>query len=452
MASLAEDFEPREWQSQIIGNPGKGIEEDKTKYKVIVAHRKSGKTVVALMYLFMRAYLWKQENQGAGIRLPRFTYIAPTYGQAKDIAWDLLKTIVPRWACLRRPNETQMEIRMTSGAILNLKGADREDSLRGPGLAFAVLDEMGFMKPHVWQQIIEPELGATGGGAMFIGTPNGRDHFYNLFKMGRDGTKNWKSWLLPATEPTLNFFPDTPRGPQLLSPGFLEQVRQDTTEKFYLQEYECAFQDNAGMVFDRIDENVVDEFREYPEAGHRYRIGFDPALREDFSVLSVMDLTDYKVKYVYRTNKIDAELLVERTINMSHHWTTEMGPPEIVMDTTGMGDPLYERLASQGVNILPVRISSNKIKLDLVSSLAIRLNKDEIKIPRYEWLIDELKDYRYEKLPSGRYRYGAPSGKHDDGVISLCLLCYQLPPKITPMRSMRRMEEGMYNRFTGREM
>lgn len=401
------------------------------------------------MALFMYAYKWNQDKQGGGIRLPRFTYIAPTYRQAKDIAWDLLKSIVPRWACLRRPNETQMEIRMTSGAILNLKGADNENSLRGPGLAFALMDEMGYMKPHVWPQIIEPELASTGGGAMFIGTPNGRDHFYDLFKQGRDGMDNWKSWLLPATKPTVGFLPDTPRGAQLLSPGYLDQVKSETSEKFYNQEYECDFADNAGMVFDRIDENVVDDFREFPETGHRYRIGFDPALRQDWSVLAVMDLVDHHVKYVYRTNKIDAELLVERALNMSHHWTTDRGAPEMVMDTTGMGDPLYERLASLGVNILPVRISGNKIKMNLVDTLAMKFNKDEIKIPRYEWLIDELKDYRYERLASGRYRYGAPAGKHDDGAVSLMMLCYQLPPKMQAQSSMRRMTEGIYNPYTG---
>ena len=121
------------------------------------------------------------------------------------------------------------------------------------------MDEYGMMKPHVWDAVIKPELGQTGGGAMFIGTPTGRNHFYDVFKLGRDGVKNWKSWLLPATQPMLNLDEFTTRGAKLLSDGFLESEKEEKTQKWFAQEYECDFLDNAGQVFDRIDENVIDD-------------------------------------------------------------------------------------------------------------------------------------------------------------------------------------------------
>lgn len=455
--ALAETFEPRYWQAQIIGDPKRGIVEDTTKYKVVVAHRKAGKTVMALMYLFMKAFLHRGyatvKSPRNEIRTARFTYIAPTYKQGRDIAWDLMKSIVPSSLLVKRPNETNLEIRMRCSTgdhvLMNIKGADKEDSLRGPGLQFALLDEMGYMKPHVWPQIIQPELASTGGGALFIGTPNGRDHFYQLFSIGRDRvSEEWRSWLLPATKPTHGFAEDTPRGPELLSGNFLEEAKKEVTQKFYDQEYECEFQDDAGMVFDRIEQNVVDEFREFPESGHRYRIGFDPALREDWSVFTVMDLSDHRVKHVYRTNKIDAELLLERAQNMVNTWTTTAGRPELIMDTTGMGDPLYDQLVYRGIPVHPVKFTSST-KRQMVDNLAILFNKDAIKIPRYEWLIDELKDYRFERLLTGRYRYGAPVGKHDDGVTSLFLACWELPPRQPVVRSERRQYEENLNRFTG---
>lgn len=447
--SLAEAFIPREWQEQIIGNPAKGIKEDPTKYKVVVAHRKSGKTVMAMMYLFMKAWQCRVAMDKANVRVPRFTYIAPTYKQAKDIGWDLLKSIVPPSFLLKRPNETQLEIRLKNRVIINIKGADKEDSLRGPGLYFALMDEFAFMRPGTWDTIIRPELGSTGGGAMFIGTPNGRDHFYEAFKKGRDGTEGWKSWSLPATLDMFGFEPNTPRGVDLLAPGFLEQTKAEVSDKFYRQEYECEFQDNAGMVFDRIDENVVDEFREYPEAGHRYRIGVDPALREDWTVLSVIDLTDHKFKYVYRTNKVDLELVLSRIENEARKWTTNLGAPEVIMDTTGMGDPMYESLISRGVNVQPVKLNNTNKRL-MVDNLAMLFNKDAIKIPRYSWLIDELKDFRYSRSEAtGKYFYGAPQGKHDDGVCSLFLAAYQLPP-LQPISLNRGFQQqGIYNEFTG---
>jgi len=448
--SLAEDFTPRSWQAQIIGNPKKDILEDKTKYKVIVAHRKSGKTVMALMYLFMKAYQCQAGFSKEGdMRVPRFTYIGPTYKQAKDIAWDLLKDMVPKWCLLKRPNESNLEIRLTNRCILNLKGADKEDSLRGPGLYFALMDEYAFMKPHIWDQVIRPELGQTGGDAMFIGTPNGRDHFYDVFKLGRDGMNNWKSWLLPATLPTLSLEEGTPRGQDLLSEGFLAEQKETTMERFYKQEYECVFDDDAGRVFSKIDNAVVDEWREFPEAGHRYRLGVDPALRQDWTVISVIDLTDWKVKYVYRTNKVDAELLYTKIENEANRWTTDAGAPEIQFDTTGMGDPMYDSLTKKGLGITPIKFT-NKSKMQMVEQLEVMFNHGNIKIPRCEWLIDELKEYTYEKLPSGRYRYGAPSGRHDDGVTSLMLATYNLPPKFSVTRSSQNTnQQYKYNKYTG---
>jgi len=388
------------------------------------------------------------EVGGGSTRIPRFTYIAPTYEQARDIAWDLLKDIVPPWMNLRKPNETRLELRLTNGVILNLKGADHEDSLRGPGLYYAVLDEYGMMKGHVWEAVIKPELAATGGGALFIGTPMGRNHFYDVFAKGRDGEKNWKSWMLPATKPILNFTPETKRGKDLLASGFLAEEQNSKTQKFYGQEYECDFTDSAGVVFDRVDDAVVDEFREFPEYGHRYRIGLDPALHEDWSVITVLDLTDWKVKYIYRTNKIDAELLYAKVESEVARWTTSAGAPEVVMDTTGMGDPMYDSLVKRNISIFPIKFS-NRSKSQMIENLMTLLTKGEIKIPRCEWLIDELKDYGYERLPSGKYRYGAPSGKHDDGVTSLFLVCWQLPPKVAVRQFRATPQNYKYNKYTG---
>lgn len=446
--ALAESFSPRSWQAQIIGDPNLNIPEDGSKYKVIVAHRKAGKSMLALMWLFMQAWRCQDALSGKAVRVPRFTYIGPTYAQAKDIAWDLLKSIVPTNMLLRKPNETQMEIRLTNRVIMNIKGADNVGSLRGPGLYGALLDEVDLMPREIWEAVIQPELASTGGSAMFIGTFNGRGLLYDLYKFGRDGQRDWKAWLLPASKPTLNFLPDTPRGDQILSPGFLETVQKETSQKFFEQEYECVPLENAGMVFDRIDQNVIDEYREFPEVGHRYRIGLDVALREDWTVISVLDLTDWKFKYIYRTNKTDAELILSRIQLESNRWTTNTGRPEIMMDTTGMGDPMYETLTAKGLNITPIKFGQ-KNKMEMVKSLALKFNKDEIRIPRYDWLIDELKDYSYIKLPSGRYRYGAPPGKHDDGVVSLMLACWQLPPKQPVRLPFSNQPQGIWNEFTG---
>ena len=210
------------------------------------------------------------------------------------------------------------------------------------------------------------------------------------------------------------------------------------------------------MVFDRIDQNTVDEFRDFPESGHRYRIGFDPALREDWSVIAVVDMTDRKTKYVYRTSKIDVELLLTRIENEANRWSTDREKPEIIMDTTGMGDPIYEQLIARGVPITPIKFGGRirkggqGTKQKMVDNLAMLFNKDEIKIPRYDWLIDELKDYRYHKMETGNYKYGAPPGKHDDGVTALMLAYWDLPPIVPVIRQQSpESQSHKLNRFTG---
>lgn len=87
----------------------------------------------------------------------------------------------------------------------------------------------------------------------------------------------------------------------------------------------------------------------------------------------------------------------------------------------------------------------------MIDNLSIRFNKDEAKIPRVPWLIDELKDYGYERLPSGRYRYGAPSGKHDDGVCALMLAYWDLPPMMSAVSTQHHTITDFYkpNKFTG---
>jgi len=125
--------------------------------------------------------------------------IFPTYRQAKMVAWDILKKIFrDREAKI---NESELSITLNNNAKIELKGADKEDSLRGVSLHSCVLDEYAFMKPNVWGEIVQPMLSQTGGQALFVGTPTGiQNHFYDLYVKGQTNDSDYKSWQFTTIE------------------------------------------------------------------------------------------------------------------------------------------------------------------------------------------------------------------------------------------------------------
>lgn len=161
---------------------------DGHRFKVVVAGRRFGKTFLALMAMLRNAITY-----GGMLNW----YIAPTYRQVKDIAWKLLFEIVPKEA-IRKKNEVELTIELTNGSTISLKGADNPDSLRGVGLSFAVMDEYGEMKENVWSAVVRPMLmdakaKGKGGEAMFIGTPKGFNHFYDIYNSEKTDD-DFKSW------------------------------------------------------------------------------------------------------------------------------------------------------------------------------------------------------------------------------------------------------------------
>ena len=171
---------------------------DKTRFKVVAAGRRFGKSRLAAWMLLIEALKSKSKD---------VFYVAPTYQQAKDILWGLLKELGHE--VIAAAHENTSILTLVNGRKIFLKGADRPDTLRGMGLAYVVIDEYADIKPNVWEQILRPALADVQGGAMFIGTPKGRNHFYELYKYADSGKDvEWKGFhyssydnpLIPAKE------------------------------------------------------------------------------------------------------------------------------------------------------------------------------------------------------------------------------------------------------------
>jgi hypothetical protein len=153
------------------------------RFKVCAAGRRAGKSHLAAVTLLIEAL--KEENRyGISLRGKEVWYVAPTYQQGRDIIWGLLKELggwgTPH-SVLSTIHENTSTMTLINGRTIKIKGSDRPDTLRGNSIAYVVMDEYAFMKPEVWDIIIGPAVTDTRGDALFIGTPSGKNHFYDLW-------------------------------------------------------------------------------------------------------------------------------------------------------------------------------------------------------------------------------------------------------------------------------
>lgn len=199
----------------------RSIHEQLKRFNAIVCHRRFGKTYLAINALLDAALRCDKPD-------PRFAYVAPTFTQAKDIAWTYLKrfalTIPGALA-----NETELRVDLPGGARIRLYGADEPDRMRGLYLDGCVLDEMGKMRPRVWPEVIRPALADRLGWAIVMGTPNGRNEFWKIYdEATRDPA--WFAAMFKASDTNV------------VAQEELDAARKMMTPEQYAQEFECSFQ------------------------------------------------------------------------------------------------------------------------------------------------------------------------------------------------------------------
>jgi len=198
-----------------------------SRFVSVVAGRRFGKTFLSTGKLLEQAI--KSPNRNVW-------YVAPTYSAAKEIAWDMLIASIPP-EYIAKTNETSLTLRLINGSVIALKGAEKPNNLRGRALDFVVLDEFADMRPEAWYEVIRPSLSDRLGSALFIGTPKGRNHFYDLYTKGLDGDEDWDSFQyttiqggnVPAAE--------------------IESAKADLDERTFQQEYQAQFVNYSGLIY-----------------------------------------------------------------------------------------------------------------------------------------------------------------------------------------------------------
>lgn len=264
------------WQQEVWG--------DDTRFKIVAAGRRTGKSRLAAWLLIVRAL---ESDKG------HVFYVAPTQGQARDIMWQTLLELGNPVIVSSHINNLQ--IKLINGATISLKGADRPETMRGVSLKFLVMDEYADMKPEVFEQILRPALADQKGDALFIGTPMGRNHFYQLYQYAEfEDDPTYKAWHFTSY--------DNP----LLDAEEINVAKKSMSSYAFRQEFMASFEARGSEMF---KEDWV-KFTEAPEYGDYY-IAIDLAGFEEVN------------KQRTKNSKLDGTAIAVVKDNDNGHWHVE---------------------------------------------------------------------------------------------------------------------------------
>jgi predicted phage terminase large subunit-like protein len=225
------------WQQKVWNDP--------IRFQVIAAGRRTGKSRLAA---------WKLIIEGLAATKGSVFYVAPTQGQARDIMWDMLLELGN--PVIASSHVNNLQIKLINGATIALKGADRPETMRGVSLKFLVMDEYADMKPEVWEQILRPALADQKGSAMFIGTPMGRNHFYDLFQ-----------YASISDDETFAGYHFTSYDNPLLDPKEIEAAKKSMSVFSFRQEFMASFEAQGSELF---KEDYIKFSEDEPSDGEYY--------------------------------------------------------------------------------------------------------------------------------------------------------------------------------------
>lgn len=373
------------------------LHDSQARFRIATCGRRWGKTAACTMELIRFAATHPKSI---------CWWVSPVYKQSLR-AYRLTKFMVKDIAEKVLRGETRIVLKNKS--ILEFRSADNYDALRGEGIDFLIVDEAAMVRKEAWEEALRPTLSDTNGKAMIVGTPKGRNWFYHLWVRGQDDQfPQYESWQFPTSSNP--FIPKEE----------IEEAKMTLPEDVFRQEYEAAFLEESAGVFRGIRKCIQGELEE-SRPGHRYVIGWDVAKRQDFSVMTVMDLDRKHVVEFVRVNHID----YSRQLDMLEQLVAEYNDAKVLMDSTGVGDPLLEQVEARGIEVEGYQLH-NRSKQQLIENLAVGIEKQELTFPHIPVLIHELEIFQYEMTRSGNVRYEAPSGMHDDAVISLGLAWWEV--------------------------
>ena len=337
-----------------------------------------------------------------------YWWVGPDY-EAVDKGWWILMSALPEELISKQRAGKPKTIEFENGSRIYFRTASNPNSLRGEGLSGLVMDEAAQIDSKAWDYVLKPSLVDHKGWALFIGTPMGRQSWFNeLYLHGMSEDDEWTDWE--------SFNSPSSENPYL-DKNELERTKKQMSGDSFRQEFMAEFLEDAGRVFRNLKESVMGDYEKY-EFGKKYVMGVDLAKHEDYTVISVLNHSGHLV-YFDRFNKLDYTFQKRRIVSTARRYDAQ-----VLIDATGVGDPIYDDLRQQ-IRVLPYRFT-NRSKQELIMNLSLGFDKRVITFPENTELLTELEKFGYQLSKNGSIIYAATAGFHDDCVISLALAFWQL--------------------------
>lgn len=375
MAQIKIPYKPRDLQAE--------MHKDLKRWNVLVMHRRFGKTVFAVNHMIKHALT-------CPLPRPRVALVAPTFTQAKRISWDYVKYyagVIPGVTF----NETELRADFPNGGRIMLLSGENPDALRGIYLDLCVFDEYGMQNPRVWGEVVRPALSDREGSAIFLGTPNGHNHFYEIMQQAKnevsEGSDYWYWKIAKASET------------KLVKEEELDAARKQMTEEQYEQEYECSFTAAIiGAYYGRLLVELEDKDRVT-------RVPYDPALPVHTAWdLGINDSTAIWFAQIFRGGAVNVIDYYENTgFGLDHyaevlrqkdyHYGDHLAPHDIEIRELGSGKSRLETAFSLGIRfkVIPKMKVADGINAARLLIPKCYFDKDNCAVG-----IEMLKQYRQE--------------------------------------------------------
>ncbi len=402
-------WEPFEAQKEIIDSPA--------REKVVVCGRRFGKTSLAAYQVLKNALV-----PGKVIWV-----VAPSYELTKRV----IDNVVQWLSEIFPPEDKMFEVKyrpyptITTAADTKIEGKSTENpvGLLGAEVDLVIMDEAAFVPKNIWETYLLPTTHDRAAETIFISTPWGKNWLYNKWLQAREwgGAFQYPSSSRPS-----------------FSDKEWENAKQILPADTFRQQYQAQFVDAAGSVFsesdlrDCVNENAREDVRE----GEIYTMGVDLAKMKDWTVLTVVKNSTNRVVHIERFQQMSYTYQKKRIKALAERYNNA----KIILDSTGLGEPIYDDLFDEGLLVEDYHFSSAS-KERLVDNLRIFIEQNLLVVPNDKELWDELTAFQKEMLPSGRIRFQAPPGMHDDMVDSLALATWDLEKETYRERS--KMQEEL---------
>lgn len=341
---------------------------------------------------------------------------APTFDQVR-IGWHETKRAV---GIAGEFVQQRMTCTLQTGGKIIYRTLDDPDNVRGHTADLVLVDEAAFIKPAAWHEVLRPMLIDTGGDGWIVGTPDGQNWFYREHVTAHDHADSI-SWQIPTlgvriTADGLVRDPHPFENPDIPFEE-IDRLYRTASERTFRQEILAEFLEGTGAIIREVRAAVRGNASDYtPHPDGLYVMGVDWGQQRDWTVLVVMDARTNQVVDVDRFNQIGWAIQRGRLAAMAERWSVR----HILAEENSMGSPNIETLQHEG---LPVSAfyTTSATKADVIQSLMLAFERQQIGILNDPVMIGELESFEATRLPSGKWRYSAPSGMHDDTVIALAL-------------------------------